>query len=152
MSTFAGVQTHLGKWCFGRSLWCQIVELLPVFYDSFFIISPLMRQIKTNPHSFPCVWGLLLAFVSCWFTEALGFEKTLLAAPCLFAVVLVQMGCHLGTMVAETQQTKAIYWLPGMNSEVLLCSPALFMEAIYPWSPKAKIVGSCCKFFLRAYT
>lgn len=110
---FAGPQIHLGKCFFGREFWCQIVELLPVFYDSFFIISPRMRQIKTNLHSFPYVWGLLLAFVSCWFAEALGFEKTRLAAPCLFAAALVQMGCHLGAMAAETQQTKAITGFQG---------------------------------------
>ena len=53
VSMFSGAQTYLGKWFFARDLWCQIVEWLPVIYDSFFITSFLMRQIKTNPHSFP---------------------------------------------------------------------------------------------------
>jgi len=65
-----------------------------------------MRQIKTNPHSFPSVWGLLLAFVSCCFAEVLGFEKSRLAASSLFVAALEEMGCHLGAMAAETQQTK----------------------------------------------
>ena len=102
------------KWFLGRGLWRQIVELLPVFYDSF-IISPPMRQIKTNLHSFPSVWGLLLTFVSCCFAEALGFEKTHLAASSLFVAALVEMGCHLGAMAAETQQTKAITGFHGWS-------------------------------------
>lgn len=141
VSMFAGEHTLLGKRFFGRGLRCHIVELPPVFYDSFFIISPLMRQIKTNPHSFPSVWGLLLAFVSCCFAAVLGFEKSRLAASSLFVAALAEMGCHLGTMATETQQTKAVPGFRGWGVKSSLAPQHCLRSswaAIYPWSPKAR--------------
>ena len=141
VSVFAGEHTLLGKWFFGQGLWCQIVELPAVFYDSFFIISPLMRQIKTNPHSFPSVWGLLLAFLSCCSAEVPGFEKSRLAASSLFVAALAEMGCHLGTMAAETQQTKAVPGCRGWRVKSSLAPQHCLRSnwaAIYPWSPKAR--------------
>lgn len=115
---FARVRAQLWKWFLGRGLWCQIVELLPAIYDSFFIF---FRGGRSGQIRIPPLLGLrpLLAFL----TAGLLRPSSLRKPSWQHVEALMQMGCHRNHGNKDT--TNKSNPLPSStNNEDLPSSPA----------------------------